>query len=582
MIDLPRALLPWKKALALFPRELALPLGDLVGKLALLVGPLAAPEGGGAGDPDGVGGIGRRGPFERLLATEWALAEEAPEEFLRRAVTAELSFVELSHRRPAAARRSVVLFDVGPDQLGAPRVAHLAALVLLAQRADEAGASFAWGVLQDPACALTSAVTEASVRGLLRQRSARRASAEDARRFREALGHGAAEVWVVGAPEAAKACEALSPERIEIEDSFDPGALHSIEVRAFVGRRAPRAARLDLPAEALTVRLLRDPFGAVSAAPLLVHAGMAFAPGTNILFGWDDKKIFLRGALGELLTIPVPNSPNVQPPPHPRVFRPPVGEVLVGVGERRGRAGQLAVTQRDGELIVHTLSRRLGASAGSARFRCAEAVAEDARLGLLCPLDEEIFFFHDARGRLLRLADGEAQVFQMRIAALCHHVDPIMVTPGAPPNVLTVGSDKQRKIFVKTAMVVPVKARGEEAVLGWGVVALRVSNATWVVHVGPAGSDLRRTPRPGDEVVGVVQNVDPSRTGLVVLDASRTRIEHIGETATTTWVTSAAPITYARASDMKGHIALITEDGALSVYSPHERARVLHLVPRAP
>jgi hypothetical protein len=314
----------------------------------------------------------------------------------------------------------------------------------------------------------------------------------------------------------------------------------------------------------------------------VTSTGAAIAPGSNILFGWDDKRIFLRGVRGELLTIPVPNSPSLQTSPKPRVFRPPAGEVLVGAGTRRGQAEQLAVTQTGGELVVHTLSKRGGASVGCARFRLARAVAEDAPLGLLCPLPYEVSYFLDARGRLLSLVNGEAKIVEERVTAVRHGYDDLtLVTDGAPPAVRVIHS---RKIVTdRPAMEVPADARGRGAVFGpSGIVALRTSDETWVVRRGRDKADLHRTTRAGDVVVGVVDNADASRSGLVVLDASRTRIERIGQGAVETWVTSPAPILHARVSDMKGHIAFLTADGALCVHEPHARARVLYLAPRAP
>ena len=101
------------------------------------------------GTPDGHAGIDTRGLYDRLLATEWALLEELPDEFLRRAVSGEHLFLQQAYQDLAAARQSIVLFDAGPDQLGAPRLAHLAILIVLAQRAAAHDASLQWGTFQD-------------------------------------------------------------------------------------------------------------------------------------------------------------------------------------------------------------------------------------------------------------------------------------------------------------------------------------------------------------------------------------------------------------------------------------------------
>ena len=46
----------------------------------------------GGGEIDGYAGLARRGDFERLLLSEWLLADEMPDEFIRRATSNELAF----------------------------------------------------------------------------------------------------------------------------------------------------------------------------------------------------------------------------------------------------------------------------------------------------------------------------------------------------------------------------------------------------------------------------------------------------------------------------------------------------------
>jgi hypothetical protein len=120
-VELPRALTPWAAYLQLFPRELVLALGPMVRRLDSVIGPLRAQGRRGDGDPDGFDGLARRGSYERLLLSEWLLAEEVPEEFVRRAAMREHGFLHLARREPVGSRVSVALFDAGPNQIGAPR-----------------------------------------------------------------------------------------------------------------------------------------------------------------------------------------------------------------------------------------------------------------------------------------------------------------------------------------------------------------------------------------------------------------------------------------------------------------------------
>ena len=107
MIGLPRSLAPWSRELGLFPGELAELLGELIARIAPVVGPLTFEGHDESGEPDGFDGIARRGSYDRLLASEWALATIAPDEFLRRAVAGEQAFFALGRKSTARARTSV-------------------------------------------------------------------------------------------------------------------------------------------------------------------------------------------------------------------------------------------------------------------------------------------------------------------------------------------------------------------------------------------------------------------------------------------------------------------------------------------
>src|SRR5579863_2548513 len=80
-IELPRALAPWAEYLDIFPREVVVALGPIVQRLDAAIGPLRLRSRSGQGEPDGIDGLARRGTYERLLLTEWLLADEMPDEF---------------------------------------------------------------------------------------------------------------------------------------------------------------------------------------------------------------------------------------------------------------------------------------------------------------------------------------------------------------------------------------------------------------------------------------------------------------------------------------------------------------------
>src|SRR5688500_5377044 len=90
---LPRALQPWREWLDWFEPTLASALGELILRLDQLAGRSRSRAMRGRVEPDGVDDVRQRGPYERLLLSEWALADALPEEFIRRAANNEHLFL---------------------------------------------------------------------------------------------------------------------------------------------------------------------------------------------------------------------------------------------------------------------------------------------------------------------------------------------------------------------------------------------------------------------------------------------------------------------------------------------------------
>jgi len=307
-MELPRALMPWATWLELFPREFVQSFGPMLQRLDRAVGPLRVQAELGKGEPDGFDGLTRRGSYERLLLTEWLLADEMPEEFIRRAVMSEHAFYQVARREPAGSRLSVALFDAGPNQLGSPRLAHLAALIVLARRAEAAGAEFRWGVLQSREMPLLTAA-EDSMRQLLDARSLREAQPEDLVYWQERLGKNSTasdDFWVIGGERLERM---LTNRRVSRLFVTDPLEAENREVAAAIhGFGRPNLEiTLPLPEEKYCGRLLRDPFGIVRTAPRKV-AGR-FAPTSNFVWGQNGTKLIARCASNALVVYPVPNSP---------------------------------------------------------------------------------------------------------------------------------------------------------------------------------------------------------------------------------------------------------------------------------
>ena len=166
MISLPASLGTWSKQLSVFPIDLSMAIGPLVQRIAAAIDPLHLEDVPGEDDPDGFDGLVNRGSYERLIASDWLLADEIPEEFERRATMREHLFLKTAKLERAHGLGSIVLFDAGPDQIGSPRLAHLAILIALIRRAERAHANFSWAILQNPGVPFLHGSSESEIDGV--------------------------------------------------------------------------------------------------------------------------------------------------------------------------------------------------------------------------------------------------------------------------------------------------------------------------------------------------------------------------------------------------------------------------------
>ncbi|KIH83594.1 hypothetical protein [Pseudomonas batumici] len=199
-MQLPESLQPWRQWLEWFAPELVPTLGALLGCISPLLGPFKGAQQGGVPEPDGLGDLRQRGSYERLLTSEWLLADEFADEFLRRASSGEHLFLAPELRARQASRLIVVLFDAGPLQLGGARLVHLALMILLARRAAEHGAQFRWGVLQQEP-ELFELHSSSQLRRLLDARTYTAVTEVHWQRWQAVLAESpeaASECWLVG------------------------------------------------------------------------------------------------------------------------------------------------------------------------------------------------------------------------------------------------------------------------------------------------------------------------------------------------------------------------------------------------
>ncbi len=247
MTGLPPALAGWADQLSFLRPELVRAIGPLVTRLDELFARHDTRTYR-TGEPEGIDGLCRHGPPERLLMSEWAVAEDFPEEFERRAVSGELTYLHLSRRRPGGRDVVQLLLDCGLDQLGPARLVHVAAIVVLARRAADTGRLLSVGLLhQQPGTAWSESLSS-MLRKVLGSRSAARPDPTP-------WLTGPDRPWLIGSPATVAAARAASGSSMLVEvraDRYSAGGVDQLMI-------ALDGERLTLPVPAIqpSVALLR-------------------------------------------------------------------------------------------------------------------------------------------------------------------------------------------------------------------------------------------------------------------------------------------------------------------------------------
>jgi hypothetical protein len=205
------------------------------------------------GDPDGFDGLSRSGGIERLLVSEWLLADEIPDEFIRRLSMSELQFLKPAFRSPASTGRIVALVDVGPSQLGAPRLVHLAALLILARRARTQGTDLMIGILGNPVDEWYVDVTKSVIKAWLKSRRTVSPTYDNVTQRLSLLGE-ADHVWVLSnvvRPTSAPETIVMHQLRTQEDNWSDDG----VNVLAVTVDKT--TLRLPMPHAHMAIRILR-------------------------------------------------------------------------------------------------------------------------------------------------------------------------------------------------------------------------------------------------------------------------------------------------------------------------------------
>ncbi|MBN9414561.1 hypothetical protein ABS71_20060 [bacterium SCN 62-11] len=240
------------------------------------------------GEPAGWSGLARRGSWDRLVHSEWAVSEAAPEEFVRRAGEGELSFWETAQQAGAQQDLLWCWMDVGPDQLGACRLVQLALMFYLQRLVQQGSGKFCWGCIQTPQTGYDALGLD-EVKAYLRARSL-----DPGRRPPEIQG---VNLWCIGSPAW------LS----QVPASYHKVCLTQTGPETVQLTYGPRSLQLQLPPGERAARLMRDPFSQQRepvTTSLQADGQLSFSTCGRKLVLLDEQSISL---------IPLPSSTSEPP-----------------------------------------------------------------------------------------------------------------------------------------------------------------------------------------------------------------------------------------------------------------------------
>jgi hypothetical protein len=591
-MKLPASLAPWAKHLQIFPEEISLTLGNFVQRIALFIRPLDSGAEDADGEPNGYDGVARRGIYERLLLSELALADDFGEEFIRRAAMGEHLFLHLSRILPGAKRISVALFDAGALQLGAPRIAHLATFIVLARRAEQAGAMFLWGVLQDAKQLVISDDTEASLKILLESRTAAAVNREDVSEWREKLREidKMSDVWLIGSENLSQFEETKKFSHLYIEESLELEKRELfLKIKSASGTE--RTTVLELPPPNVCTRLLRNPFERIPKpdfTSIKLDRNV-----TNFFFDSTGAKLFVKLNSNDVWSFAVQNTQG-SGKIYPTVYKSYDSKNFVAAGRLRKA---IAFASKVDEQTIRLEYRKHGFILKEGLYRAAStniAFPEDKN-GLLQIYSVRPREFHydeaailDAKGNLFLLnqsrseqkssdaAVGTMTLLATRVLAVAQN-DEAFVFVGCED-----GNDFHRIVAISHNIerdTPPVTRAIKKAMFGRGeygkkVIGFEDASGNWTI-VGE-DSKVRLMPLPKGEVVGVYHDARfaPNAGFFELMDDRRTlefcwqhgRRKHI--------LTADAEIVKIEFSPRSPVFAYQTANGELILYSLTHRAPI--------
>ncbi|MFJ9846544.1 hypothetical protein ACIRYZ_40150 [Kitasatospora sp. NPDC101155] len=477
------ALAPWAATLSALTPELATVLGPLLRRLDALIGERESVAGV-EGEPDGYGGLARSGRPEQLLPSEWLLAEEFPEEFLRRWTENELLHLAPELSSPVSRGRVVALVDSGPGQAGAARLVQLAALLVLHRRAAARGSELLVGVLGNPPGQLIGGDLAELLPRWLKARRHGDPTPEDVHDAERALD-AAAQTWLLTSPRLAAQLPARQRTVTSAEADWSADGAGQVRVRVNGGP----AVELPLPPVRIAVRALR---GAEFGNSADLRAPLPGIGGALPAFTVCAGTLLARGReAGVLIALGLAGGGAVDSAARPRRHELPGPAIAAG---RQGRRLLVLYAQYE-RLMLHVSGRGLG---DPARYKVRAAELDLPRVG------SAEFAELMAQPVLPLLREGEDLL--LPLAGQWRRISPGGRVAGDGPVVSTAGGRPfchAREPRLSAAPVPNGAADAEHLVHGAGFVGWSADGREWEVH-GPGGSRRIVLGDGAAEVIGLV------------------------------------------------------------------------------
>ena len=277
-------------------------IGGMAKRLDLVMGDPAS--GDGVGEPNGFAGVEQRGPLDRLLLSDWALVDLDPDEFLPRLTSAELLYLRREYNEPRPPRQISVLIDSGPDQIGAPRLAQLAGLVVLSRRAQAHDIQLLVGIAGDEPGQWISADLPVLFNTWLGSRRTTSITPEVVAAWNDTLDRDTNISWIFG---ASRLTSSAIPEKCRhlwaTESQWGPAGATELVVTV-----DGRTLNLDLPDASTSIRMLRG-------HGIRRHSKLSVIANESQLrfpcFPGSPRRLVCRGAKdNEIAVIGVPKAPT--------------------------------------------------------------------------------------------------------------------------------------------------------------------------------------------------------------------------------------------------------------------------------